>query len=181
MVRNLIAITDASEISRLEMCIGKVVESPGSLNKDWLVENNMVAVPVESAGHFDNHDAAQLAYAIKTENVSRCFAIASEPLKNFPCYYSMGTETDDLLAFSRECAHFNFLLIPASLSFAVLCTVFDYYIVSGTRLFVENAVGCGIEDAHNRFLEYAAASGGESDRLVAVSRRYHRGVKRGRS
>jgi hypothetical protein len=141
----------------------------------WLEENEWVAVPVESACHFNYQDASQLANAIEMEKISRCYAIAAEPLKNFPKYLSMGTKTDDLLAFSWECCDFNFLLTPESFSFAVLCTVYDYFIVSGTKLFVENAVGCTVSEAHTRFLEFADGDF-ESDRLVAVAQRYHRGA-----
>jgi hypothetical protein len=58
-----------------------------------------------------------------------------------------------------------------TLSFAVLGTVYDYFIVSGPMAFVEKALGCTIAESRSRFLEYASGAS-ESDRLIAVARRY---------
>jgi hypothetical protein len=171
MAYNVVPIVDHHECSKLEELIKPLLESPAHLNPAWVKQHGWVAVPVESAAHFANEDASRLAKAMQAAAVLSCFAAATEPLENFPHCFTVDATTEGLLAFSRECAHFNFLLSPASLSFAVLCTVFDYFIVAGPQAFVENALGCDIDKARARFLEYASNSG-DFERLVKVLRHY---------
>jgi hypothetical protein len=175
MNHRLVEISESTEIERLERMSCEVIAPSPSLNVDWLTAHNCVAVPVESACHFDWQDAEHLAQAIKLEGVSRCFAICAERLEAFPGYLSLGVTREDLLSFSEECAHFNFLLMPAELSFAVLCTVYDYFVVAGTKAFVETATGCTIAEASRRFREYADDD--ESGRLLRVAR-YYESLKR---
>lgn len=173
MVHKLATISETNEISRVESLMTTVLEPSGYLDMNWIEENNWVAVPVESASHFNSQDAERLVYAIKKEGIPQSFAIATEPLKNFPRCLIVPTTKEDFLTFSQECAHFNILIISLPLSFAVLCTVFDYYVISGTPAFVEDAAGCTIAEARSRFLEYASKSG-QPDRLIAVARQYQR-------
>jgi hypothetical protein len=42
------------------------------------------------------------------------------------------------------------------LSFAILCTVYDYYVVAGSSKFVEQVVGGSIEVARTRFNKFAS-------------------------
>ena len=171
MGRNLIHIVDPAELSRLKAVTGAIVESPGTIDTNWLSRNHCVAVPVESASHFDERDAELLEAAMAAERVFECFAIATEPLREFPNALRVPTTKESLLSFSRECSHFNFLLVPPSSSIAVLCTVFDYFIIAGSKSFVERAIGGTIAEGFARFAEYASKSG-ETERLLSVARRY---------
>jgi hypothetical protein len=168
MTESLLAVTEAHKVSELEALAQPLLESPGDLSLQWLAANKWCAVPVESASHFDERDVQLLAEAIKGMKSSVCFGVVAERLENFPHAFQVEVSKEGLLAFSRECAHFNFVLLPSLLSFAVLCTVFDYFIVAGPEPFVESALGCSIAEAQARFRQYA----GDSERLIDVARRY---------
>jgi hypothetical protein len=171
MTDSLVPICDAGQITSLEALVTPVVESPGHLNMRWVRAHGFTAVPVESASHFDDSDAGLLGDAIQANGETACFAIATEHLANFPRCFSLEPTRAGLLSFSRQCAHFNFLLAPKPLSFVVLCTVYDYFIVSGSLAFVETALGCEVRIAQARFIEFATSCV-ESKRLLDVARRY---------
>ena len=180
MDNKLDLISEPSEIDRLEHLMRKVVTPPVYLDRRWLEENNFVAVPVDSACHFDCHMAELLAHALIMEGISQFYAICTEPLENFPRYLRLGATQEQVLTFSRECAHFNFLLVPPQLSFAVMCTVYDYFVVAGTTVFVESAIGCTLAEARSRFLELASCDDDyDRARLTRVAQYYER--KQGRS
>src|SRR5258708_4268116 len=129
MNETLIPLVDPNEVSYCMALTRPILESPGHLSETWLMKRGWVAVPAESALHFDDGQASLLATAMQMAGCSVCFAVAAEPLQNFPCCFRVKASQKGLLAFSRECSHFNFVLIPGDLSFVVLCTVFDYFVV----------------------------------------------------
>jgi len=171
MTNNLLAVSELVQIRKLRELIKPMLEPPGHLNTNWLKQNNWIAVPVESGSHFDDDDARLLAQAMQSAGFSSCLAVATELLEHFPPCFNVETTKEGLMVFGHECAHFNFVLTPASPSFAVLCTVFDYFVVSGSFAFVESALGCSLEAARARFLQFARDSH-ESQRLADVAARY---------
>jgi hypothetical protein len=167
----LTPITDPKEVHRLEFMLQDIIDYPGHIKVDWLIKNEWVAVPVESASHFNKSDAEAISHALQTINCKYCFAVATEPLANFTRCFQVPTTSKSLLAFSWECSHFNFVLIPEHRSFAILCTVYDYYIVAGSTKFVKQAVGGNIETARAKFNEFASDEFWEG-RLLEVAQKY---------
>jgi hypothetical protein len=153
---HLTSIFDPKKINRLDLMIQDIIDSPGNFKVDWLIHNKWIAVPVESASHFNRSDTEIISHALQTINCAYCFAIATEPLANFNRYFQVSTTSEGLLTFSKQCSHFNFVLIPEDLSFAILCTVYDYYVVAGSSKFVEQVVGGSIEVARTRFNKFAS-------------------------
>jgi hypothetical protein len=153
----------------------EVTDGPYHLGVAWIRQRGWTVVPVESGGHFNESDpdAARLADAMRSAGCRECYAVAVEPVgPPPPADVALVQATPDgLLDFSYECAHFNFLLMPDKLAFAVLCTVGDYYLVAGPTGFVRQAVGGDIERARNEFKEFATGWS-EEERLLAVARRY---------
>jgi hypothetical protein len=155
--------------------IDDVVDKPGDFKTEWLVRNNWAAVPVEGAMHFNEEDAHRLSEAIQAAGFDECFAIATEALENFPSCLRVGTSSLGLLAFSRECAHFYFLLTPKTREFGILCTVDDYYVVAGPRSFVNRAVCSSLDEARSSFLEFASSEGWPEvtrNHFLSVAQRY---------
>jgi len=151
--------------------LDQLVESPGHLNAQSLRDRNWLAVPVESGSHFAEDDANNLAHAMQLANCRYCYGIAIEPLDAFPHAWRIEATKDGLLEFSKTCAHFNFVLVPDSMTFAILCTVYDYYIVAGPSEFVQTAVGGDIAHARLQFIAYID-SNHECDRLRNIAERY---------
>jgi hypothetical protein len=171
MVGRLVAVTNPEEIATLQAMAQPLLEPHGILSAKWPATREWLAMPVESACHFDDRDAQLLAEAMVRFGGSTCFAIATEQLASLPRCFRVDVSAEGLRTFSRECAHFNFVLLPACLSFAVLCTVFDYFVVAGPKSFVESAVGSTIIEAKERFFEFSSSSE-ESTALIAVARYY---------
>ena len=84
-----------------------------------------------------------------------------------PSHVCAAISESDLLALSKEYSHFNFLLLPADNPFEVLCTVYDYFLLSGTVAFVERAAGRSVDEAREAFRQFAMRSD-EPARLMAV-------------
>lgn len=168
-------VTDPAEVSRAMALIEPVVEKPWHLRMDWLTTHKWVAVPVESASHFEERDAELLANAAVSIGCEECSAVATEPLLPEELCYTVPTTKKGFLDFSRQCFSLNYVLISEDRSFAVLCTSEDYYIVAGPRDFVIKAVGSSIETARKMFLSFAddrTWPPSERRRLVGVAERY---------
>lgn len=150
-------VTDVARVQDLLHLANEATDTPSDLNLDWLRTKNWVVVPVESAYHFTDSHAALLARAFQKAGCKECFAVATEPAEYTSACYWLPATHNGLLEFSRECGSFNYLLLPADHSSAVLCTSEDFFIIAGPRDFVVGAVGAGIEEARNEFLDFARA------------------------
>jgi len=58
--------------------------------------------------------------------------------------------------FSQRFGHFNFALFPEDLTFLILCTTDDYFLVCGTGEIVKDIVGKDVQEAREAFDEYAS-------------------------
>jgi hypothetical protein len=67
------------------------------------------------------------------------------------------TSKEGLLDFDYQCALFNFALFSENISFVILCTVADYYLVAGQAEFVTRAVGKSLQAARRDFFKFATA------------------------
>jgi hypothetical protein len=166
--QSLVPVADAAEVRRWEAVARALLDTPGTFNDQWLRHTRWVVVPVESASHFDADDADRLARAAVEQGCSTLHAVAAEPLESFPRCFRVAASPEGLLTFSRECAHFNFVLLPDKYAFAVLCTVYDYFLVAGPVDFAR-AAGGDVEEARRRFRRFAEEHD-QPDRLLAVAR-----------
>lgn len=141
------------------------------LSKHWLTDKGWFAIPKESTSHFSTQDAAAIAKAVDLDSINTCFAVAAETLKSFPRIFEFEASLEGFLAFSNKCSHFNFLIIPQKLSFGILCTTFDYYVVAGSKRFVENATSRSINQGRSDFERYANESE-DRIRLGSIARYY---------
>ena len=168
-------IEEPSGVDEAFSLIEAVVEKPGDLKLEWLIKHRWAAVPSEGAMHFNEQDAQRMSDAMFWIGCFECLAVATEPLENTTLCYRVPTTKDGLLDFSWECGSFYFVLVPRNRDFAVLCTADDYYVVAGPRRFVEQAVGCELRVARERFAKFAKdASWPEPIRqhLLSVAKRY---------
>ena len=136
--------------------------------QEWLV------IPVESGQHFDECDVECLANAAAAQGESKLRAILLESLKGVGDHLAVDATAEGLLLFSRECAHFNYALLPENYSFAVVCTTREYFLVAGSKEFVETATGKRVVQALSDFEAFACDdSWSASDRshLAEVLRR----------
>src|SRR5438552_6427150 len=117
---SLVAITDPREAELIEGLKAAIIEEPAHFNLHWLARNKWIAVAVPSASHFNEGLPSPLARAFESSKHEEVFAIATEPLENFPHCFLVKTTVRGLLGFSWKCAHFNFVLLPGDRSCAVL-------------------------------------------------------------
>ena len=173
--RGIEPIIGSSEIPAAISLVKDVVEMPHHLVDTYLISKKWEAVPVQSASHFNKKDAELLAKAAHFFQTTECIAVATEQLENMTSSYRVEMTQDGLLQFSQECAHFNFVLAPEILTFVILCTVEDYYLVAGPPEFVTRALGMSIKDAREEFLAFANDkywSASVRKNLRSVAKRY---------
>jgi hypothetical protein len=150
-------ITDTVQIESALSLVANVIEGPHHLNLSFLRSRNWAVVPVESGSHFIPEDAELLSRALHSIECSECLAIATELLKNIDICYWVPTSKEGLLDFDYQCALFNFALLSENISFVILCTVADYYLVAGQADFVTRAVGKSLQAARRDFLKFTTA------------------------
>ena len=167
----LVTIEDEFEIKAIAGLKRGMVEEPAHLAPTWLSENRWIVVPRLSASHFNDLDAGSLSEALIEKKYPLLFGLATEPLASFPTCFALATSKDGLLRFSEKCGLFNFVLVPADRSIAVLCTAYDYFLVAGPPQFVRHAVGGEIGAAWKHFEQEALDPCWEG-RLKKVVERY---------
>jgi hypothetical protein len=168
-------VTDAISLARARALLAGVIESRNHLRSACLASRGWIAVPVESASHFDRDDAYRLAAALQDANVRECFAVATEERRNTPACYRVAPSADGLLAFSWECSSFNFALVSDNRSSVVLCTSDGYYLVAGPAIFVRRAVGGDLLEARASFERFARDASWPApvrNALLLVAERY---------
>jgi hypothetical protein len=166
-------ISDNTLSESLRSKAERIVDPPWHLKTNWLREHGWTAVPVEKGRHFEEEAAETVAEALQAVGLAECFAVATEPMGEYPSAYRLAPTKEDLLAFSAECAGLNFVLIDEALSFAILCTADEYNVVAGQFDFVRIAVGMNIKAAREAFREFASDEWWEG-RLLQVADKYER-------
>ncbi len=175
--RRLRCASNGTKAAAWEEWAGKALESSHQFTRAFLKEQGWLVVPVESGQHFDDQDAERLASAATAFGATKLRAVSLEDLRHVRDALEVDVTEVGLLLFSRECAHFNFALVPEDYSFAVVCTTDDYFLVAGPRTFVELATGKRVPEARSDFDEFAADdswSDADRIRLLGVSARYER-------
>ncbi|MDH4127337.1 MAG: hypothetical protein OEV44_01190 [Spirochaetota bacterium] len=112
-------------------------------------------MPIGTDFFYDENYIRRLPRVMKQIGVKSCFAIATEPLLPESNYFEFETTKKGLSAFHWECGLFRFALFPEDLSFFILWTVDDYFLIAGEREFVESAIGSSVETAFEKFKEWA--------------------------
>lgn len=146
----------------------------GDVRLEYTVRRDWVVVPVESASHFTQEDCRQLAQAMP-DSVKFIYPVPIEDLNDPPDLTRIGCGVDDFMEFDSRCTHFQYALIPDTLSFLIVCTTDDYYLVVGTKEFVEAAVGASLESAIEKFREFVDDeiwSGKKRMELLSIVKKY---------
>ena len=124
------------------------------IRKKFLDENGWIAIPVESACHFDDEDAKRISQITNGRNLDRLNAVSLEDLA-VPRCIEIGANVHEVLKFSLDFGHFNYALFPSDHSFLLVCTTDDYFSVAGKPAVVEHVVGNSVDDARKEFSHYA--------------------------
>lgn len=157
MKSKVVQIVDQSQ-NALALIPG-ILDGSRMLNIDWLASRGWVAVPRESANHFDENDAVAISRAAELLECSGCYAVSIDLLLNSPPYplYWVPLTEEALINFNGDFrGHFNYILIPSNIDFTILCTTDDHFVIAGPKKFVETALASDIETARNLFDEFAA-------------------------
>ncbi|REJ97675.1 MAG: hypothetical protein DWQ35_01430 [Planctomycetota bacterium] len=157
---------EETEMHDLKNKISSIVDSNFRLDADYIQSQQWSAVPVESGSHFDDADMNRLASAIGKSGAQRLNAFLLENIRDVPEHLVLEASVDGLQEFNRTCAHFNFAICPDDLSFLVICTTYDYFVIAGSRDFVESALGTAISTARDRFDDFASDEGDEEPTSV---------------
>lgn len=175
--RGIRRVPNGARASAAEEWVATALDESCHFTPDFLSKEGWLVVPVESASHFDEHDAERIARAATLLGQTKLRAVLLEHLREARDHLEVDATEQGLLLFDRECAHFNLALLPEDRSFAVICTTYDYYLVAGPRRFVEVATGKEVSEARSDFGRFARDdcwSAPDRERLVEVSQRYER-------
>lgn len=145
------------------------------LDSDFLRSEGWVAVPVESGMHFSAEDAVNIANAMSMKHLAEVNALLNEDLKNISRYLRVDVSKSGIQKFGKEYGSYNYVLVPDDLSFAIICTTYDYYLICGDRRFVECALGMRIPEAMEKFRDYASDEDWrpeDNTRLLEVYEKY---------
>lgn len=147
-------ISDPETVKHLDSIAAATIEETYLIRMDWLSKKGRTAVVVESAMHLNDDYSRNFSEAMKASGHDVCYAVATEELEGVVRHWEVPATPDGLLKFSEETAMYNFVLFPGDGSFAILCTVDDYIIVAGERVFVEKACGGSIDAARAAFRKF---------------------------
>ena len=111
-----------------------------------------IAIPVETGYHLSPEEQGKLHLVLQRRKISCFYAVAMEQLSNFPKAFSIPASSEGIEEFNRCCGAFLFTIFSGKLDWLVLCTELDFYIVAGEESFVQQFLGCSVEDA---FLEFS--------------------------
>ncbi len=167
-------VLEAKLIASARARVEELVEAPDTIRMEQLSSLGWVAVPVESAGHFDEADAQNLTRALASLGQEACLAVITDEVPQADSVFRLPVTQDGLLEFSTELGHLNSVLIPETNSgFVVLCSVDDFFIVAGPEPLVRLVFPQGINSARVAFLSYAndeALPSSAKERLQEVAR-----------
>ena len=171
---NIEPITDKVKIASALSLMETFTDGPYHLKLSFIRSKNWAVVPVESGSHFIPEDAKLLSQALHAIKCFTCLAVATEPLNDDICY-RISTSKEGLFEFGKKLGFLNFALFSEDVSFIVLCTVGDYYLIAGPADFVTEATRKSIQAARGEFFEFAD-KGWKNNKvrefLLSVDKRY---------
>ncbi len=171
---NIEPIIDKAKIETALSLVATFTGQSHHLRLSFIQSRNWAVVPVESGSHFIPEDAELLSHALNSIGCFECLAVATEPLNDDMCYW-ISTSKEGLFDFGKKFGFLNFALFSEDVSFIVLCTVGDYYLVAGQASFVTEAVGKSIQAARREFFEFAVDKAWPDymrEHLLSVYKRY---------
>jgi len=160
-------VHDATTVDAFKRAYVPLIES-GHLSRKVLAARAWIAVPVESGCHFTPADAERMAHAMREDGLETCIAMLTETLVGIEPMVAVPTTVEGLLEFSWLYGHFGWVLGATSPTWAVLCTVEDYYVIAGPKSFVMRALGESVDAGRTAFARFAEQSGNPMLREVAA-------------
>jgi hypothetical protein len=149
-------INDSRDIDIARRSLQKVVAYADNTSLKIVKRDRWVAIPVESGYHFSDTDQRKLLHAIVQNGDRNIIALPLEDLGDFPQVFEVTPTAKGMEAFNRAFGHFNFTLANKSVSWVVICTTSEYFVVMGMPDFVMTVLGSELEDAFSRFSEFAS-------------------------
>lgn len=113
-----------------------------------------IAAPVPSSDHFDSSTIPRVAKAIQATKKGKFFALLMEPLINTPLGLVFPSSISGVEQYNNNCALFSYVLFDESLSWLIICTKEDYFLVVANSDFVSTVIGANPADAHYQFQEF---------------------------
>ena len=129
-----------------------------------------IAVPVESAGHFDRHDIEWLVQALHKRHVQHVYAVVFEGWDVAEAI-KVPSSVEGIGAINSTYSFFNVIMLAEDASWLCIATVDEYFIYFGLPDFIEDAIGKNITDQYSTFQNFATNPswpGVLADELISV-------------
>jgi hypothetical protein len=160
-MENIIEIKERKELLKM---VDDLIERPDKIKSSILLKNHWVALPMESGSHFDEKQAEKIAEALSALKVKIVYAIQSELWDNSELeIYKFIPTKEEILNFSANSRSSYFVLFSKELSFLIVCSVYDFFVVAGTKEFVTKSSGNDLEASRKQFLNFAQDSYWDND------------------
>lgn len=152
-------VEDDRSLLKIQRAAGVVIQ--GSIQRGLRIHkmDEWIAVPVESALHFDESDKRRLSHAIETHGDLLIYGFALEASPSIPAVISFNANYEGFDAFNHAFSLYNYALFPETMSWMLLCLTEDYYVVLGPLPFVEHALGTSLEEGYALFHTFASIPG----------------------
>lgn len=151
-------VDNPDDVDRALSLMNDIIESGVYIRGDWIGKHGWIAVPVVKDSHVSVRQAEWLISAARLAGEDSVFAVATGDNESLPVY-RVGMNHEELEGFSKECSIYTYLLVPETMSFAMLCTIEDYNIIAGPAEFVRSALGCSISTARASFRDFVEIPG----------------------
>jgi len=148
-------IVDDQTVLNIKQAASAVIQGSVQAGLSISKVDQWVAVPVESALHFDDSDKQRLSHAIEEYGNPLIYGYALDDYPSIPTIISFNANYQGLDAFDRAFCHFNYALFPESMSWMLVCLLEDYYIVMGPVSFVERVLETTVENGYASFHTFA--------------------------
>lgn len=129
---------------------------PAYINTDFLINKNWVAVPIEK---YDNDYFYKFTLALfksaSNEGQSYSLAIPVEKI-NDDDFYEMELSKEDLNNFMDYCFVYGYTILSEKMSFVILVTFEDYFIIASQKKIIEAVINCKVEHMLERYRVWAA-------------------------
>jgi hypothetical protein len=148
-------VRESELIDKVRQLAAVVVVGTGDVNRDWVMDKHWVVVPVESEDHFSGVAISRIEAGCRDVS-GRCFALITEEVYNIDSCFVVPCEVEALEEINNALALFPFVLVPEDLSWCIVCSKEDYYLVAGPSMFVETALGMSISAAQEAYRKSAS-------------------------
>jgi len=156
MESKILQIVDPEIQLFAQSAVKRFCDGPHMLRADIIHEKQWQLAPIETGLHIDDALAEKLIGIASLSKITTIYAIETEGL-NVPFGFEVPLTREGFDQFNYQCAGFNYLLVPRSEAFALLCSTDDYLLFAAPENLMKIGFPEGLEKMIAAFVETYAS------------------------